>query len=343
RYGDRLGELERRLEAEPGVADVAFVHRVPGVELPADVEVEGARRPLNSTRGHSVRVSMVDVGFFDAFDVTVHSGREFRYSDLGAGATAVIVNDAFVDEILGGANAIGRSLRYTYVHPRETGISAPEGEEPTRWYEIVGVVSDDLTVGVDPGESAVRVYHPMALGEIQPTSVIIRMAGRAPAAFAPRLRQIAASVDPTLQVTDMLTFDEALRQMQNFFRLVASAIALVTLSVLLLSAAGVHALMSFTVARRRKEIGIRAALGAHPRRLLASIFAHAIGQLTLGLAIGIGVAVLVNDFVDDLTGGYQSVAIPAAAALMLVVGLLAALGPARRGLRIQPTEALKEQ
>ena len=70
----------------------------------------------------------------------------------------------------------------------------------------------------------------------------------------------------------------------------ALALAVVTLSVLLLSAAGIYALMSFTVTRRRREIGIRAALGAHPRRILASIFSRALGQLALGLMVGAAAA-----------------------------------------------------
>lgn len=173
-------------------------------------------------------------------------------------------------------------------------------------------------------------------------TAVVRVRGGEPAAFAPRLREIAADVDPTLQATDVLSFDEALRRMQKFFRLVALTIVLVTLSVLL-SAAGIHALMSFTVARRGKEIGIRAALGAHPRRLLASVFARAAAQLGLGLAVGIGAAALLNGLVENLTGGKEAVVVPAAAALMLAVGLAAALGPARRGLRIEPTEALKAE
>jgi hypothetical protein len=123
-------------------------------------------------------------------------------------------------------------------------------------------------------------------------------------------------------------------------RAMGLAIAAVTLSVVLLSSAGIHALMSFTVARRRKEIGIRAALGANPRRLLASIFSRAASQLAISLGIGAAAAVFVNQLID-VTGGRGMVYVPAAAALMMVVGLLAALGPARRGLRIEPMEALR--
>jgi ABC-type antimicrobial peptide transport system permease subunit len=113
---------------------------------------------------------------------------------------------------------------------------------------------------------------------------------------------------------------------------------------LLLSAAGIYAMMSFTVARRRREIGIRQALGADPRRLLAGIFSRASAQLGLGVLTGLVLAVAVSWAGGSylLTGrGVALVAL--AVALMVTIGFVAALGPARRGLAVQPTEALKEE
>ena len=110
------------------------------------------------------------------------------------------------------------------------------------------------------------------------------MSGDAPAAFVNRLRAIAAAVDPTLRVT-AYPLVEIEREANLGFRLMAIALSLVIVAVLLLSAAGIYALMSFTVSQRRKEIGIRVALGANARTLLASIFARAGGQLALGVAV----------------------------------------------------------
>jgi putative ABC transport system permease protein len=123
----------------------------------------------------------------------------------------------------------------------------------------------------------------------------------------------------------------------------------VILSVLLLSAAGIYAMMSFTVAKRRREIGIRAALGADPRRILTGIFARAAAQLGTGVLAGITfvAALEVLGWTNPSEAGGvlddEWILLPGVAALMLVVGLLAALGPARRGLAIQPTEALREE
>jgi putative ABC transport system permease protein len=113
-------------------------------------------------------------------------------------------------------------------------------------------------------------------------------------------------------------------------------------SVLLLSAAGIYALMSFTIARRRREIGIRTALGAGRSRVLRSVLRRTAGQIGTGIVVGILLAGLL---VQTLEGGRADVrgvyVLLAVAAFMTVVGVLAALGPARRALRIQPTEALR--
>ena len=113
-----------------------------------------------------------------------------------------------------------------------------------------------------------------------------------------------------------------------------------TASVLLLSAAGMYALMSFTVAQRTREIGIRTALGAQPRRVLLNVFARAIRQLTSGVLIGsvLSAAAFVAIGLGLSSATSLSLAV---AALMSIVGLLAALGPARRALRIPASEALR--
>ena len=111
--------------------------------------------------------------------------------------------------------------------------------------------------------------------------------------------------------------------------------------MLLLSAAGIYALMSFTVAQRTREIGIRIALGAHPRRILLSIFGRVMRQLALGVLVGslvVGRAVFKRRLRPRTRDRSLLLAV---AALMLIVGLLAALGPARRSLRIQAIEALR--
>ena len=156
-------------------------------------------------------------------------------------------------------------------------------------------------------------------------SLALRVRGGAQSRVTDRLRAIATALDPTLRLGPILTLDEVLREDQGTMRLLALAIALATLSVLLLSAAGIYALMSFTVARRRREIGIRAALGAHPRRLLASIFFPGAGPARRRSRRGApGSSALLDGATGgELLGGEGAILLPGVSALMMVVGLVA--------------------
>jgi putative ABC transport system permease protein len=172
----------------------------------------------------------------------------------------------------------------------------------------------------------------------------VRTRGIAPASLTGRLREITAAVDPSLWYESIRPFVEVDRHQRTAVRLAALLIAAVATSVVLLSAAGIYALMSCVVTQRRREIGIRTALGATPRRIVGAVLARACAQLGLGLALGLGAAALM----DVLTGGMLlygkgTLLLPLFAATMLSVGALATLGPARRGLRIQPMEALREE
>ena len=189
-----------------------------------------------------------------------------------------------------------------------------------------------------------KVYHAVGPGHLQPAMMSIRMRDGAPSTFTPRLQEIALDVDPDLDLRQIRGLDEVLRSEQWISRMTAAAFVSITVTVLMLSAAGVYSLMAFTVSQRRKEIGIRIALGADRRRILTNIFSRALLQLAAGATFG---AVIVLWWEKGSGGvimrGHASVVLPAVALVIIAVGFVAALGPARRSLKIEPTEALREQ
>lgn len=188
-----------------------------------------------------------------------------------------------------------------------------------------------------------RLYHPAAPVQAQSSMLIVRVSGSSAAGFTRSLRNITAAVDPSLQIHEMKTVSASRRLEQRGFRMMGLGILLVTGSVILLSAAGIYAMMSFTVARRRREIGIRSALGADPRRILAGVFARAAAQLGAGAAIGLLLALVGEWGTGRIMNGRGVMVLPVATALIMTVGLIAAVGPARRGLAVQPTEALRSE
>lgn len=342
RFAVQHTELMRRLEAEPRVAHITFAMTEPGDEPGARIEAQGG-----SGEVYSVRFNRVDVHFFHVFDVPILTGRGLKLGDTlseSAGEPSqsgmVVVNQSLAQRVFGG-KALGRRIRYVDGRQRTASASA----EPGRWYEIAGVVGD-FPPGVSAGMkgSHLKVYHAVAAGQVQPAALAVRMRNGAPVTFGQRLREIAASVDPELQLRYIRSLDEALRKEQWISRLEAGIILAVTASVVLLSSAGIYALMSFTVSQRRREIGIRIALGASRERIIAAIFSRALMQLTAGATTGaaLGIA-FAKASGGSLTQGDAPAVLLTVVLVMMTVGILAALGPTRRCLRIQPTEALREQ
>ncbi|HEX7018466.1 MAG TPA: ABC transporter permease, partial [Gemmatimonadaceae bacterium] len=338
-FGTRARELTRQLLAEPGVAGVSIALRPPGEEPWVFVEIEGRDAPTETLNGQlpgfRARFNQVDTSFFDLYQVPRLAGRRIEEGDAAAKTDAVIVNRNFAETIAPGGNALGHRFRYV----RAMDDEPLHGVQADRWYEVVGVV------GNLPVSTEARVaYHAVAPGHLDPAYVQLRLRGDQ-TALAERLRSVAASVDPMLHVDEVQTLAEIYREHRFGDNLGAIIIVAVTGSVLLLSAAGLYALVTFTVAQRRREIGIRSALGARPGHLVAAVFRRAFLQVGAGSAGGIFVAYLIGRYVPiEQVGGLSIPGIlPGAAAFMLFVGVLAALGPARRGLRIDPTEALRSE
>ncbi len=336
RFGDLQTELVRHLVAEPGILEATVPAAVPGAEPWAHIEVDGIPTPADGVfeSNHLVRFNRVDDVFFDVLDLPVLTGRGFDAGDFEPERAAVIVNRSFVLDVVGDQNPLGRRVRYVSLTDGED-LAASESE---RWYEIVGVVAD-----LDSNKAIRTIYHPAAPGQIHPVSLVLRMEPNA-SGVAGGLLEVTTALDPTLRADNLNTLDEIYRQQAVGNYMGASALVTVTLSVLLLSAAGMYAFISFTVNQRRREIGIRAALGAQPQRLHAGILGRALGQVGVGALGGVLVALLLGYYLPvEQMGGWDVPGIlPGAAALMIVVGLLAVVGPALRALRVDPTEALRD-
>jgi hypothetical protein len=338
RYANLRGELVRRLEQDPGVVAVTLAATAPGTEGQPLFELDGS-----SSNKFNVATNSVDLNLFDAFEMPTLSGRRFDAGDAAPEAHTVIVNRAFVDRVFLGANPLGRRVR---VARSERQIAA--GAQPEPWEEIVGVVPD-MQSSTDTsayGHSLYRprLYRPLRPAQARPLTLLVRVRSGPPTAFGPRLRELTVAVNPMLRLNDIATLEQRFADSLAPTRLSLLAVTLLTGSVLLLSAAGIYALVSFTITRRRREIGIRAALGAGPRRALVAVLSRAMMQIGAGIAVGTLLSGVANAATGgDMTWGQGWFMLPSVAALMATVGMAAAFGPARRALEIQPTEALRSE
>ena len=328
-----MQRLFARLAIEPGVAGASVTSDVPWEGNGAVLEVEGG-----TTEPKRALVMDVDTSFFRLFGAGLVAGRAFAASDvpLRAADRPVIVSRSFVSEVLGGGDAVGRRVRY----------QAP-GKDPQPWRTIAGVVEDFPPAIRDARESTrrgARMYQLAMPGEAREALLTVRLSGQTPEAFMPVLRRIATSADPMLQLSHMSSLDAMYRDYARGGAQLALVLAIVIAVVVLLSGAGIHALMSFAVSQRRREIGIHTALGAPASRILRKVLARATRQLALGLGIGLVVTVAIDRASGSaLMSRTGLLLVPMTVALMLLVGLLAAAGPALRGLRVEPTEALRAE
>ena len=325
----RKAELVRRIEAEPGVKAVTFSSAVPGFHGSAVIEFEDARAQGLDT-DKEVDIMDVDLAMFDVYDAPIVAGRAFSTADLGT--TAVIVNRSFARELLEGLPPLGQRFKFV---PRP---GAPALRESL---EVVGVVNDFPSFPNSPGsDGAPAMYRPVAADEIGLGVLTVRFRGDVPSDFVGRLRQIGIEVDPSVPMRDVQTLVSFYDRNRAPWRVISWALGSLALSVLLLAAAGIYALMSFTVAQRTREIGIRTALGGNPRRILAGVFGRVMVQLGTGLAIGSLLAAALFTITNLTLPGALSL-LAAVGAILLLAGAAAAIGPARRSLRIQTTEALR--
>ena len=243
------------------------------------------------------------------------------------------MNRTFADSLLKRSNPIG-------VKFRELGTRGDAEEYRGPWQEIVGVVQD-VPAHVDY-ERPQAVWYAVTRN-VEPATLVIHVRGTDPTTFATRLRAITASVDQGMFLREVQPLDDVLWQTHLPLRLIATSLAAVALSVLILSSAGLYALMSVIVTRRRREIGIRIALGADQRRVLTGIFSRVALQIGTGIALGLTIAAVMLRFSGGEMKGFNAlVVLPAVALFMLGVGAIAALGPARTGLAIQPSVVLKD-
>jgi putative ABC transport system permease protein len=332
RFAARYRQLEQKISATGTARASTFSTVAPGFESAALIRSDVGGVEAN------VRVNRVAVNFFDTFGVPILTGRDFVGADAAPEARAVIVNRSFSQVLSSGAEVLGSRIRLA---PRAHGAEAITGLADD-WYEIVGIVED---FPASPSETA--PLDPKAYRAITPDAtdaliMALHLHATDTEAWGARLRRMAADVDPTLQVTNVTLMDDLLGQHRLTMRLLAAVFGAMTLSVLLLSAAGIYAMMAFSVTQRRREIGIRLALGAGARRILWTVFSRAGTQLLAGTGLGTGAALLLDRAAEGgLMSGHAAVATAAVVLLMTMAGLLAALGPARQGLRIQPAEALR--
>ena len=325
---DRVGAL-------PGVTAVAATSELPfdPGKVPQNFLVEGDP-DIEPGREPEVFSRAVSPGYFRTLRLPLRRGRDFDGHDAAAAEPVGIVNEAALRQIFRGRDPVGRRVAWARGEPRV-------------WIRVVGVAGDVRGDGLDTGDSP-ALYTPMAQ-EVRVWRTWMNVAVRTPlppAALAESVKREVARVDKDIPVMRLQAMDELVARSFSGRHLSLALLGAFAVMALLLAGVGIHGVMSYTVSRRTREIGLRMALGARGGDVLRLVLGQALRVTILGVVAGTLGALALRRLVASMLYGVGA-GDPATFALVaLLLGLLAlAAGylPARRASRVEPAAALRAE
>jgi putative ABC transport system permease protein len=331
--GDVVGFHTRALErvaAAPGVQQAAFAWGVPltGNNWPGSIEIEGQPPAATPADRIAVPVRAVTPGFFALLGLDFIEGRDFRASDTRDAPGVAIVNRALVDKYFPGATAIGRKI---WNGPRTRPAA-----------EIVGVIengrTDDLTRAAEP-ELYVSFWQNGAFSK----DLLVRTTGD-PLAVAATIRRELRAVDPTVSVENVRALEQIRSQSLASRTFAMQLLVGFSIGGTALTRVGIYGVISLSVASRRRELAIRAAVGAQRGDIRRLVFVEGFRLIAGGVLVGAAAAVLLSGALRSFLYEVEPTdpaMIVSAALLFTVVGLLACWVPTRRAAEIDPLEALR--
>ncbi|MGH9349399.1 MAG: ABC transporter permease, partial [Vicinamibacterales bacterium] len=291
-------------------------------------EPEPGRFPTND-------IARVTPDYFRAMGVRLLRGRVFTWADDEQAPPVAIIDETFAATWFANQDPIGRRIKINAGHP-------PPGGPPPPWVTVVGVVNHVKNYGIDQ-ESRVEVYVPFMQSPVSSLTLVAR--GPADTATIGRaMRKAVREADPTLPVFTIRTMEEYLERTLTPKRLMMLMLALFAGVALTLAAVGLYGVMSYAVAQRTPEIGIRMALGAYPGDVLRLVIGQGMLLAIDGLALGLAAAYWLTRLMTTLLFGVSATDVTTftgVAALLAAVAFLATWIPARRAARVDPLVALR--
>jgi predicted permease len=323
-------QLIERLRALPGVQAVATGRPLPlqGHEMSARFDIEGRQTPADQRPRSDIAI--VTPGYFEAMNIPVRKGRGFSEHDTAAAPPVLIVNEAFARSFLPGENAIGKR------------IQAGAGQKVTR--EIIGVVADarQAPLSIDPDPICYFAYKQLPWG----VGTIVLRTAVPPLSLQPVVRAVVSDLDRQAAISRIRTGEEISATATTMIRFPTVLMVSFAAVALVLTMSGLYGVLSYTVSRRQREIGIRIALGAERQEVLWMVLREAgllvIAGSILGSAGAFGLGRLLGRAVFGVEPG-DPVLLAVACLLMAATSVAAAYIPAARAASVDPMRALRTE
>ncbi|HXU29459.1 MAG TPA: ABC transporter permease [Thermoanaerobaculia bacterium] len=340
--GDRYDEAHRqlayreivsRIEALPGVEAAGLTLSLPfdGSNWGSIFIVEGQPVPPRADLPTAAWIP-VSPGLFPGLGLRMIRGRSFSAIDTPDSTKVIVVNETMAKRLWPGKNPIGQRVKQGW----------PESETP--WREVVGVVADVKLEGVDQ-ETPLQAYLPLAHNAVQDLYLVVRTAGD-PALATSAVVAAMHGFDRDVPVHDVRTMAQVFEGSIGTRRFPALFLGQFSLAALILAALGIFGLMSYAVAQRTHEVGVRIALGARDRDVVREMLGESLLVIVGGTALGLFGALAATRLLRSLLFEVQPTdpaTFAGAIAILGVVALLAAYIPARRAAGIDPVEALRAE
>jgi putative ABC transport system permease protein len=328
-------QLLERVRALPGVrasgaARTLFLSLLPNM---SPITREGDAPAADDDARESVVIEPATPGFFDAMGMRLVLGRDIAPSDANDGTAVAVVNEAFVRRYWPDTDPIGR--RFTFGDPQDTA---------TTWLEIVGVVADARRSGLaQPLRPEAYLPHAQATS---PALTYVARTSIDASSIIPAVRDIVRELDPLLPISAVSTLEEALAGQLAARRFIMTLLVAFAVLAALLAAIGVYGVVSYLVAQRTRELGVRLALGATRTDLLRLVVGQSLRQVLPGIAAGVLAALALTRVMASQLYGVSAtdpVTFAVVTLALVGVGVVASYVPALRAARVEPNAALRQE
>jgi predicted permease len=331
-------QLIERVQSVPGIVSVSVSTGMPvqGTNFGMPFDIAGKAVADRSQRP-GAGFNMVTPGYFQTFGIRIARGRAFSEADIAGGARVAIVNSTLVKKYFPNVDPLTQRLVIEQIVPATAKLG-----DAVEW-QIVGVY-ENVRNGGPQGDGFPEIDVPFAQSPEPGAYMAVRTATQ-PDSMTQTIAGVIQSVDPDLPMADVKSMDQMLNDSMGGDRFGAVLFGTFAGVALILAAFGIYGVMSFAVAQRTHEIGLRMALGAAPSQVLGLILREGMTLGAIGLGIGFlgawGVGRLMTGLVYG-TGSFDLPAFSAVAAVLMLSALLACYVPARRATQVDPMAALRQ-